>query len=388
MRSTVFATLALLTSAAANAQVTVMASDSFDYPVPGLLNNSNGGLGWDGSWSVLFGGNEVVMFGPGTGPPFPGADSIGGYMGQANGFGRAIRVLDTGPHGDVTDVNGIGRDGATIWISFRSVAYQVFGDHIGGVTLRDISENEGLFIGSPFGTYEWGVDDLSAGGTGVTTTPSDTQNGAFLVARIDFMPGAERVRLYVDPTSEFPIGAAQVDVMVPNFRFRDLSFSSGGSGSAYYWDDITVAKGDGSIGQPFCAANPNSTGSPGSLTILGTGTLAANDIVLEARNGPPGQFGIFVVGRGGVGATTIDEGLLCISGQIGRYQQFSQIRQFDPSGQFNLSIDLTAIPTPATLVSAQPGETWFFQAWHRDLQSVPPFAPTSNFTAGSSFTVQ
>ena len=44
-----------------------------------------------------------------------------------------------------------------------------------------------------------------------------------------------------------------------------------------------------------------------------------------------------------------------------------------------LVIDLGMLPQPSQFVAIQPGETWKFQAWHRDVNAA---GPTSNFTSG------
>ena len=378
----------IVASEAAHAQFETVASESFDYTSPGVLINQNGGSGFASSWDVQAGGNEVILFDQTVQPAFVGRDAEGAYIGQANGFGRAIRAVDPGPHPNVANGAGFGLDGGTIWFSFRTVAYQVFGAHFGGMFLRDINGEDRLFIGSPWGTFGWGVDDLSPNGAGVTTVISNSAVDAFIVARIDHAAGSERVRLWVDPLVEFPDSTPDIDVMVPDFTWSDIVFSSGGSGSAYYWDDLTISKGDGALGTPFCPGTPNSTGSPGTTAIRGTGTLAANDIVLEANGLPPGTFGIFVNSNLQAPPTAVASGSLCLGGGIGRYQLPGEIVQADASGQFRLPIDLTIIPRPATVVSAMPGETWYFQAWHRDFTTTPPIMTTSNFAGGASFTVR
>ncbi|MFT5734134.1 MAG: hypothetical protein ACI8WY_002815, partial [Planctomycetota bacterium] len=50
-----------------------------------------------------------------------------------------------------------------------------------------------------------------------------------------------------------------------------------------------------------------------------------------------------------------------------------------PDGTFSMDVDATAIPQPTSTAIAQPGETWYFQFWHRD--AVLGLA-TSNFTEG------
>ena len=39
-----------------------------------------------------------------------------------------------------------------------------------------------------------------------------------------------------------------------------------------------------------------------------------------------------------------------------------------------MTADLLALPQGMSTVGVQPGDTWFFQVWHRDVQA------TSNFT--------
>ncbi|MFT7170977.1 MAG: hypothetical protein ACI80K_004128 [Paracoccaceae bacterium] len=50
------------------------------------------------------------------------------------------------------------------------------------------------------------------------------------------------------------------------------------------------------------------------------------------------------------------------------------------SGRIHLQLDLADIPSPTGSVSAMAGETWYFQAWYRDLNPTP----TSNFSSSTS----
>lgn len=385
MKSTVHTAIALgLLAAPAAAQIQTVATESFDYPVPGLLNNQGSGTGFSDVWAVGASPNAVVMFGPGTGPAFPAADPIGGYAGQASGFGFAFRSVDINQHPDIVDGTGIGADGATVWISFTTVAYQQFGANYGGISLWDIVNDEQLFLGSPFGTGEWGVAPTTTGASLGTVSGTSETTPARLVYRIDHMAGEERVRLWVDPATPNPESGADLDLMVPDFRWSQLRLSSGGAGSAYYWDRITIEKGDSSFGTPFCPGAPNGTGAVGEMGLSGSPMAAANDITLQARNIPPGQFGIFVTSRQAGPASPVSQGFLCLSAPIGRFQGPGLIQQADPAGNFSLQIDLTAIPLASTTVPTMAGDTWYFQAWHRDF--LPGGGNASNFTTGVSFT--
>ena len=74
------------------------------------------------------------------------------------------------------------------------------------------------------------------------------------------------------------------------------------------------------------------------------------------------------------------QGVICLSGNIGRFNAPSQIIQ-GPSD--SIQVDLTAIPVNPT-TAVQPGETWNFQCWYRDNNP----GPTSNFTDAVSVTFE
>ena len=104
-------------------------------------------------------------------------------------------------------------------------------------------------------------------------------------------------------------------------------------------------------------------------------------MTLTASGLPPGQFGYFLAGRmQGFSNPPGSQGILCLAGNIGRYDEVPEIIQ-GPTGSFVL--DLGSIPVnPPTAV--QPGDTWNFQCWYRDANP----GPTSNFTDAVSVTFQ
>ncbi|MEO0660794.1 MAG: hypothetical protein AAFZ87_04585, partial [Planctomycetota bacterium] len=128
-----------------------------------------------------------------------------------------------------------------------------------------------------------------------------------------------------------------------------------------------------------CTTTANSTGVPGRIDATGSLAAADNDLALTASDLPPQQFGIFVAGRRLDSAPLAGgSGTLCLGGGIGRFNAPGQILSSGPGGTFSLDVDLTQLPQPSAFVAAQPGETWLFQAWHRDF--VPGVGSTNNLT--------
>ncbi len=135
----------------------------------------------------------------------------------------------------------------------------------------------------------------------------------------------------------------------------------------------------GSVGAVQCTQSvTNSTGSTGSLQAFGSTDVAVNQLELVATVLPEDAFGLFLTSRTpGFSMTPGNAvGDLCLSGAIGRYVGPGQIQSTGAAGGFQLALDLTAMPTPTGSVGASAGETWYFQAWHRDANPQPQ----SNFT--------
>jgi len=104
-----------------------------------------------------------------------------------------------------------------------------------------------------------------------------------------------------------------------------------------------------------------------------------NHTRLVARRTPIGQFGFFLTSCD-PGSTAIanSEGILCLGGFIGRLVGPGQILNSGFDGRFALDADLTSMPVQFGSGVVQPGDTWRFQAWHRDVDAIGN--ATSNLT--------
>jgi len=139
------------------------------------------------------------------------------------------------------------------------------------------------------------------------------------------------------------------------------------------------------IGLAYCTTVFNSSGA--AATLRGNGSLAvlANDVTLTAAQMPLNTFGLLVVSLNqafvpGAGGSV---GNLCVGLPTGRYN--SAITSSGATGTIALVIDLNAVPQPTALVAVQPGETWNFQMWFRD---VVVGAQVSNFSNGLALQFQ
>ncbi|MCP3918934.1 MAG: hypothetical protein GY711_25590 [bacterium] len=386
MKQTIFmmraaAAIAVLTAApSAFSQVQPVAFESFDYAFPGLMGGQNGGTGWLNAWVDDNGNGVVVQADPPTNPtnPFPwgGQDGVGNYCQQAIEFAGLFRLVDPTGHDDVTEANGqFGEDGSTMWFSFTTKQFQQFGDHYGGVSLWEAGVGEKLFLGSPWASYAYGIDDQSGNG-GVVIPGTSNANTRRVVVRIDYMAGPERCRMWLDPVVPHPASNPDLDEIILDHRFDEIRISSGGNASLFYTDNLVIEKGEpmSPVGTNYCGpAITNSTGQPGVISGNGSDVAAANNLSLTAEQLPPGQFGYFLAGQTqGFFNPPGSSGIICLSGNIGRYNAPANIIM-GPSG--TIGVDLTSIPVnpPQAAVA---GETWNFQCWYRDAGN------TSNFTDG------
>ncbi|MEM1448965.1 MAG: VCBS repeat-containing protein [Planctomycetota bacterium] len=157
-------------------------------------------------------------------------------------------------------------------------------------------------------------------------------------------------------------------------------------------DPVEIASGEGTdldgngvldeceeIGARVCSPGiANSTGAPGEILVLGSASVADDDVRLAAQSLPAQSTAYFLTSRtsGTTFPVTGSQGRLCVSGSIGRYVGPGQVLVTDSAGTAVLPIDLGALPTPTGPVAALPGATWTFTLWHRDLNPTA----TSNFT--------
>ncbi|MEM9801805.1 MAG: right-handed parallel beta-helix repeat-containing protein [Planctomycetota bacterium] len=151
--------------------------------------------------------------------------------------------------------------------------------------------------------------------------------------------------------------------------------------------DIGAYEFTTTIGQVYCQSVANSSGVPGRIDARGSLDAAANDVTLVASSLPQSAFGFFLASRQRdfVPVPGGSTGNLCLGGSIGRYVGPGQVQNTGATGRFELTIDLNSVPQPMGPVAAQAGESWAFQAWHRD---AVVGIPTSNFTDGVRITLR
>ncbi|MEZ6014935.1 MAG: hypothetical protein R3F49_07475 [Planctomycetota bacterium] len=144
--------------------------------------------------------------------------------------------------------------------------------------------------------------------------------------------------------------------------------------------DVWLARDDRSLPTVrYCTpAISNSTGQSAVLTAMGSNVVQVNDVTLVASSLPANSLGLFLTSRdqGNVFPVSHSQGRLCVGGLIGRYIGPGQVKSSGAAGMFSLALDLTNMAHPFSPVTAQPGHTWYFQAWFRDANP----SATSNFT--------
>ncbi|MEM9378503.1 MAG: hypothetical protein AAGB93_01045 [Planctomycetota bacterium] len=134
------------------------------------------------------------------------------------------------------------------------------------------------------------------------------------------------------------------------------------------------------LGNRYCTpGNPNNNGTTGVISAVGSSVAANNDLTLTASSVTTMAFGYFLTStqQAFIPNPAGSQGNLCLTGAIGRYVGAGQIQNSGANGEFSLTLDLTQTPSPTGFVSIMAGDTYNFQAWHRDLFNG---APTSNFT--------
>jgi len=188
-------------------------------------------------------------------------------------------------------------------------------------------------------------------------------------------PGSHRAQNVAAQACEGTLGANDVyrwtaAVVGDGFGSRTSTTANIGSPGSY------TAVVCPNVGVTYCASNVNSTGAVARLAVIGSPSIAANDVTLSCTRLPLGSAGFFLTGltQGLVVNPGGSQGNLCLGGNIGRYS--TAVLNSGAAGEVSLGIDLTLLPTPSGARAALAGETWNFQYWFRDANP----AVTSNLS--------
>jgi len=131
------------------------------------------------------------------------------------------------------------------------------------------------------------------------------------------------------------------------------------------------------FGVEKCApAVANSSGSWGHIYATDSDVATDNSMQLVATGLPQNSYSMFVVGSTfQISNPANSQGPLCVGGNLGRYQ--SQIQNSGKDGCISIDASIAPLPTSSSGHTVVAGETWLFQAWHRD---VVQGTVTSNYT--------
>ena len=351
-------------SGAASGQFQTICSESFEYPT-GNLGGLAGGTGWENSWWADNNGDASLV-------TSPGFDTAGEKITTNLSDTGSYRVVSRDMYPALANSNDrFGVDGTAMYFAFDS--QRVDDDQYGGFSLFDQGCCEVLFIGTPWQAGEIGIQDHASGGTVTTISGSDPNTLHRVVTRLDYMAGADRLRMWLDPATAHPTASPDLDLMIGDIQWNEVRFQSGqpaaGAGGFHY-DNLVIDSDGLGLGTNYCVATVNSTGGAASISAAGSDSVAAADLTLSA--GPvPDQFGLFYFGPS-QDQVAFGDGWRCITG-----------------GFFRLQIEMAAGNTLTHVVDfgAQPaltqfasGTTWNIQAWFRD-----PAAGGSGFNLSDGY---
>jgi len=159
--------------------------------------------------------------------------------------------------------------------------------------------------------------------------------------------------------------------------------------TSVYYDAYSLTAGIAglALGTNYCNTNPNSTGNSGRIDAFGSPIASANNVTLTATSLPNNAFLFFLCSttQAQINNPGGSQGNLCLGGAIGRYVGAGQIQNTGATGSASLALNLTNTPQPTGSVSIAAGQTWNFQAWHRD---VVGGGAVSNFTDATTVLFQ
>lgn len=127
----------------------------------------------------------------------------------------------------------------------------------------------------------------------------------------------------------------------------------------------------------YCPSNPNSTGAPASIDLVGSRSVSLNDTHLLARDCPPLHPAVFIGGTAPA-ALPLGGGMLCISPFAPGLFRVAPALFVQPDGTLDCPLDVQAMPVGNPVIA---GSVWYFQVLFRDHAPGGPAANLSDAIA-------
>jgi len=200
----------------------------------------------------------------------------------------------------------------------------------------------------------WGNFSPSASGS-TTLTYSNIEGGWPGEGNIDAEP------LFVSAPGDLHLrhGSPCIDAGDPASDLDDDGTRADMGAFPYTWTDI---------GAKYCSTNVNSSGLPASVRALGSLAVADNWLRLSAIDVAKNQFGYYLMSTSQAYVPFFggNSGVLCLGSPIVRFNipPAGKVLFSGESGVMEFRPDLTNLPQGIVF---QPGESWNFQVWFRDV---------------------
>jgi len=224
--------------------------EGFNYTAGSSINSQNGGSGWSGAWGTPGGLDATIAPGSlafGTLAATGGALSTAGFQPPNQGSSVAYWIRNLG--------TPMGADNTTAYVSFLLRPDAGFGFY-GGMNFGNV------FVGLSGNQAFYGLEGPL--NVNLSSVPVVTGQTVLFVVRFDFLPGNDRISLYVNPAP------GQAEPAVPSVLKTDLDVGAVNSLTinnygGFTIDEIRVGSSFDAVTPPAAAAVP--TGSAGWLVV-------------------------------------------------------------------------------------------------------------------------
>ena len=129
-----------------------------------------------------------------------------------------------------------------------------------------------------------------------------------------------------------------------------------------------------------CLGAPNAVGPGGVLRASGSSSVQVNELAFRLTGLPRATSAILFYG-GARASIPAGNGTRCVGpGAQGLYR--IGVVSADAAGEVLVPLDFMAMPFASGSSRVDPGSTWYFQAWYRDVGG--PLGETYNLTSAAS----
>jgi len=163
----------------------------------------------------------------------------------------------------------------------------------------------------------------------------------------------------VDTSFQLHVSATNATPLPKDYLMFCYAGVTGSQQSVFVTYDLVLSASTAQTSIAYCPGSPNSLGLSGTLSVTGSASIAADDLIFHGSNLPPSTSTLLAMG-GTVNDVPFGDGMLCIGSPLHRLHHAAA----NASGACDIPLAIQLLPGGAGIAA---GSARYFQLYYRNL---------------------